>query len=83
MLSKPMSGTDREELFAAINSILTDMPAPLQEVFELSHYRGLSLAEIARLTGNSEEAASRLLAEANNHLFRRLWPQARTVAVAV
>jgi RNA polymerase sigma factor (sigma-70 family) len=83
MLSRPMSRTDREELFAAINSILKDMPAPLQEVFLLSHYKGLSLSQIARRMGESEETTRRQLASANNYLFLRLWPRSEAVGLAI
>jgi DNA-directed RNA polymerase specialized sigma24 family protein len=75
MLSRQMSRSEREELFTRIQSVLNGMPGPLQEVFVLSHYQGLSPSQIARSTGASEEMTRLLLARANKLFFRRLWPE--------
>lgn len=68
----------REELFEKIVDTLGEMPDSLRDVFALSHYRGLSVSEIAVELGRTEEEVRCLLEKANEFFSEQLSSQSAT-----
>ncbi len=66
--------SERDELFHQILKVLNEMPDLLRQTFILSHYKGLSLDQIARKIGVEQQDAALLLKRANTFFYKKLEP---------